>query len=157
MAIQEGTIPLTVEQAGGSHTGSKFGDWLCDIFAPDKMSAYRAADAARVQSQINAMEAEKQRAWEEEMSNTAYQRAMADMKAAGLNPILAYQQGGASTPSGAVASSGNYSGSSGKTSQAFQQVLGTVLQFASGLIGGSSKMSGSGSNFKSARGLASLI
>lgn len=84
------------------------------------------------QMEFNASEAAKNRQWQEMLSNTAHQREIRDLKAAGLNPVLSALNGnGASVGSGATASASLGSGSKADAdtaaSGAIANLLGSIL------------------------------
>lgn len=120
------------EMAGTSN--SDFGDYIRELLEYSENNTAKSQEFAREQMQFqresdqaamawSAKEAQKNRDWQERLSNSAHQREVQDLIKAGLNPVLS-------------ANAGAYTGS-GATGQAFSSngAMGSVDTSASGLMG----------------------
>jgi len=121
----DGSQIVSLRTGGGSMgflpaIGSFLGDVVGGVlnYQGAKKANKASKKLAREQMAFQQASSREQMAFQERMSNTAYQRAMEDMRKAGLNPILAYNQGGSSSPSGAQ--------SSGASAQMVNELSGAV-------------------------------
>ena len=96
-----------------------FGDITDNMFMEEDRNQRQEFAASQAHWQMD---------FQREMSNTAYQRAVADMRAAGVNPMLSAHVGGASTPTGASASSGVGGGFSPSGRTSGDAFIGTAAQ-----------------------------
>lgn len=111
----------------GSFHGDPNASWFDNLFTGNRDYG-RQWQLLEAEQAFNSAEAAKNRDFQERMSNTAYQRRVADMANAGLNPYLAYSAGGASTPGGSSASVGGHS--AGRSGEGGLQLIGKLLNTA---------------------------
>lgn len=100
-----------------------------EAFAQHQMDYQTEANAKAME--FSAQEAERNRQFQERMSNTAHVREVQDLINAGLNPILSANLSGATTPSGASASGVTSSGSMGSVDVSGGSIMSNLI---SGMI-----------------------
>lgn len=104
LGIDLGNLPTLDEAlpAIGTAVGAYFGGPAGAAAGAQIGAGLSSASSAKKINQQNIEQADKQMAFQERMSSTAHQRQVADLKAAGLNPILSVNSG-ASSPAGSMA------------------------------------------------------